>query len=76
MLRTTPTIIEFGEVVLVPTLSLHPYVLVLWCRKALCRLTSKKHGNHGNQPSHKNFDLHSVLLAKYAREMVAQDLWE
>lgn len=39
----------------------------------ICRLPKEK---HTYQPSHKTFDLQSVLPAKYAKTMVVQNSWE
>jgi hypothetical protein len=36
----------------------------------------KKREKYGHQPNLKTFDLHSILLAKYARAMVEQNLEE
>lgn len=72
-LRKTPIqLIEHGEVIWSLHGALTPKLQSLWHGKVLCRVL-KEEDRH--QLSHDTFDLQSLLLEKYGREMVAQNLW-
>lgn len=77
-MRTTPIqLTELGEVELVSTCSLHPYILSLFgMRLWYDTLHATERETPTYQFSHKTFNLQSSLPAKYAGTLGAQNFWE